>query len=108
MGETSRTTGYPAHWEADVVLRDGSTAHLRPIRPDDAERLARMHGAQSQTSIYLRFFTYKSSLSAKELERFTRVDHVDRVALVILRGGELIAVATTGWTIRSRLRSRST
>lgn len=92
MGETSRTTGYPAHWEADVVLRDGSTAHLRPIRPDDAERLARMHGAQSQTSIYLRFFTYKSSLSPKELERFTRVDHVDRVALVILRGGELIGI----------------
>ena len=23
--------GYPAHWEADVVLRDGGTAHLRPI-----------------------------------------------------------------------------
>ena len=31
--------GYPAHWEADVVLRDGGTAHLRPIRPYDAERL---------------------------------------------------------------------
>ena len=92
MGETTRTPEYPAHWEADVVLRDGSTAHLRPIRPDDADGLARMHGAQSQTSIYLRFFTYKSSLSTKELERFTRVDHTDRVALVVLRGGEIIGV----------------
>ena len=24
---------YPADWEADVVLRDGATAHLRPIAP---------------------------------------------------------------------------
>ena len=25
--------GYPVEWEADVVLRDGSVAHLRPITP---------------------------------------------------------------------------
>ena len=92
MGECTRTSEYPAHWEADVVLRDGSTAHLRPIRPDDAEELARMHRQQSQTSIYLRFFTYKSSLSSKELQRFTQVDHRDRVALIVLRGGEIIGV----------------
>ena len=92
MGESTRTSEYPAHWEADVVLRDGSTAHLRPIRPDDAEELARMHRQQSQTSIYLRFFTYKSSLSSKELQRFTQVDHRDRVALIVLRGGEIIGV----------------
>ena len=92
MGESTRTSEYPAHWEADVVLRDGSTAHLRPIRPDDDEELARMHRQQSQTSIYLRFFTYKSSLSSKELQRFTQVDHRDRVALIVLRGGEIIGV----------------
>lgn len=92
MGESTRTSEYPAHWEADVVLRDGSTAHLRPIRPDDAEELARMHQQQSQTSIYLRFFTYKSSLSSKELQRFTQVDYRDRVALIVLRGGEIIGV----------------
>ena len=27
------------HWEADVVLSDGGTMHVRPIRPDDGERL---------------------------------------------------------------------
>lgn len=26
---------YPAHREADVVLRDGSTVHVRPVRPED-------------------------------------------------------------------------
>ncbi|MDS2171982.1 GNAT family N-acetyltransferase [Nesterenkonia sp. CL21] len=84
MGEPAETGGYPGHWEADVVLRDGAAAHLRPIGADDAERLQRMHAAQSESSIYLRYFTYKSSLTEKELRRFTQVDHVDRVAMVIL------------------------
>ena len=37
---------YPAHWEADVVLADGGTAHLRPITPADADALQRFHMAQ--------------------------------------------------------------
>ena len=83
---------YPARWEADVVLRDGSTAHLRPIRPEDAPALERFHAGQSETSIYLRYFTYKSRLTPKELKRFTEVDHVDRVALVVERSGAIVGV----------------
>jgi hypothetical protein len=29
------TSVTPFNFTADVVLRDGSTIHLRPIRPDD-------------------------------------------------------------------------
>ncbi|WP_427017226.1 GNAT family N-acetyltransferase [Pseudarthrobacter sp. P1] len=83
---------YPQHWEADVVLRDGGTAHLRPIAPDDAEGLQSFHMAQSADSTYLRFFTYKAKLSAKEVRRFTELDYRDRVALVITHGGEIIGV----------------
>lgn len=79
---------YPEHWEADVVLRDGGTAHLRPISPEDADAVQAFHVSQSQASIYLRFFTYKATLSTKELRRFTEVDHHDRVAFVITRGTE--------------------
>lgn len=85
-------TPYPAHWEADVVLRDGATAHLRPVRPTDQEALATMYAGQSERTIYLRFFTYKSALSAKELVRFTTVDHQDRVAFVIMLGEEMIGI----------------
>ena len=74
---------YPEHWEADVVLRDGGTAHLRPIHPADSEAVQAVHVGQSQKSVYLRFFAFKSKLSAKELKRFTEVDYKDRVALVI-------------------------
>ncbi|MFH5879520.1 GNAT family N-acetyltransferase [Arthrobacter sp. NA-172] len=83
---------YPEYWEADVVLRDGGTAHLRPISPEDAGALQAFHTAQSETSIYLRFFTFKSRLSSKELRRFTEVDHTDRVAFVITIGGEIVGV----------------
>jgi acyl-CoA synthetase (NDP forming)/RimJ/RimL family protein N-acetyltransferase len=83
---------YPAHWEADVVLRDGGTAHLRPITPDDADALQRFHLAQSPRSIYLRFFAPMPRLSDRDLERFTHVDHRDRVALVATVGDEIIGV----------------
>lgn len=83
---------YPAHWEADVVLRDGGTGHLRPMTAADADAVQAFHMAQSQNSIYLRFFTYKSKLTAKELRRFTELDYRNRVAFVITRGGEIIGI----------------
>lgn len=73
---------YPAAWEADVVLQDGSTAQLRPIRPQDADALQAFHVAQSERSTYLRFFAHLERLPARDLERLVTVDHVDRVALV--------------------------
>lgn len=48
---------YPAHYESDVVLRDGSTIHLRPIRPDDATKLLDLYHRLSRRSLYDRFFT---------------------------------------------------
>ncbi|HIY86201.1 MAG TPA: GNAT family N-acetyltransferase [Candidatus Yaniella excrementavium] len=92
MAEQKTKRPYPAHWEADVLLRDGATARLRPVSPDDADALQKMHEGQSQDSIYFRYFTYKSQLSAKELERFTVVDYVDRVAFVIILGDELMGI----------------
>ncbi|MEG9247787.1 GNAT family N-acetyltransferase [Arthrobacter sp. Soc17.1.1.1] len=83
---------YPEYWEADVVLRDGGTGHLRPISPSDADAVQAFHVSQSQNSIYLRFFTYKATLSTKELKRFTEVDHRDRVAFVITRGDDIIGI----------------
>lgn len=83
---------YPEYWEADVVLRDGGTAHLRPIHPTDADAVQAFHTGQSQNSIYMRFFAFKARLSNKELKRFTEVDYRDRVAFVITIGGEIIGI----------------
>lgn len=83
---------YPSHWEADVVLRDGSTAHVRPVTPADADGLQKMHSQQSERSIYLRYFTYKSKLTDKELRNFTEVDHQNRVCLVVERRNEIVGI----------------
>ena len=59
---------YPAEWEADVVLRDGGVAHVRPIRPEDAEAVQRFHAGQSAESIYLRFFAPLQQLSDRDVD----------------------------------------
>ncbi|MET1153850.1 GNAT family N-acetyltransferase [Arthrobacter sp.] len=92
MAQEADSPDYPDYWEADVVLRDGGTAHLRPIVPADAEALQAFHVGQSESSIYLRFFTFKAKLSARELARFTNVDYVNRVAFVTTVGDEIIGI----------------
>ncbi len=85
MDDDVTGTGYPVGWEADAVLRDGTTTHIRPIRPSDAAALQAFHTAQSERSTYLRFFAAMATLPERDLVRFTTVDHVERVALVALR-----------------------
>ncbi|MFL6139910.1 MAG: GNAT family N-acetyltransferase [Frankiaceae bacterium] len=83
---------YPHGWEADVVLADGGTCHLRPIRPDDAGLLVEMFQRLSPETIYRRFFMPRRELAPREVERFTTVDHVERVALIATLHGEMVAV----------------
>ena len=91
MQTPSDRHAYPAHWEADVVLRDGGTARIRPITTDDAERLVSFYEQVSDESKYYRFFAPYPRLSAKDVHRFTHHDYVDRVGLAATVGGEFIA-----------------
>ncbi|EPD65665.1 bifunctional GNAT family N-acetyltransferase/acetate--CoA ligase family protein [Streptomyces sp. HGB0020] len=91
MQTSSDRHEYPAHWEADVVLRDGGTARIRPITVDDAERLVSFYEQVSDESKYYRFFAPYPRLSAKDVHRFTHHDFVDRVGLAATIGGEFIA-----------------
>ena len=83
----------PPHWEADVVLVDGGTVHVRPIRPDDGDRLRAFHEGLSPESIHYRFFSPHPRLTDAEVDHFTVVDHVDRVALVATLGDRIVGVA---------------
>jgi len=83
---------YPAEFEADVVLRDGSTAHLRPITAADAGLLVAFYARVSEQSKYYRFFAPYPELSARDVARFTQVDYRDRLALIVTVGDEMIGV----------------
>jgi GNAT superfamily N-acetyltransferase len=83
---------YPRGFDNDVVCSGNITIHIRPIRPDDAPRLAAFHRHLAPHSIYLRFFSFHPYLSERELENFTCVDYEDRFALVAELDGQLLAV----------------
>ncbi|EFC82121.1 GNAT family N-acetyltransferase [Parafrankia sp. EUN1f] len=84
---------YPAHWEADVILSDGGTAHIRPIRPADGELLRPFWSRLSTRTIYFRYFNVRRGLSDADIARTTNVDQRVRGALVALIGGELVGLA---------------
>jgi GNAT superfamily N-acetyltransferase len=83
---------FPEELNADVMVTSGATLHLRPIRADDAEKLVVFHSHLSFDSIYRRYFSLHPELSADEVRHFTQVDYVDRLALVIEDGDEIVAV----------------
>ncbi|MFJ6216329.1 GNAT family N-acetyltransferase [Streptomyces sp. NPDC092296] len=82
---------YPQHWEADVLLRDGGTARIRPITPDDADRLVEFYGQVSDQSKYFRFFAPYPRLSDRDVRRFTHHDYVNRVGLAVVVRDRFIA-----------------
>ncbi|HXQ21792.1 MAG TPA: GNAT family N-acetyltransferase [Candidatus Acidoferrales bacterium] len=76
-------------YTADGLLRDGSSIHIRAIRPDDKARLVDHFSRLSAQSVYFRFFRSKKRLTDDELQHFTEVDFVRNVGLVAtLRHGD--------------------
>ncbi len=84
---------YPSEYELDVVLRDGGGARIRPIRADDGDLVRQFFEKLGPESRYYRFFQVKKTLEPAEIEHFTTVDYDNRMALVALHDGEIIAVA---------------
>ncbi|MBM7081727.1 bifunctional acetate--CoA ligase family protein/GNAT family N-acetyltransferase [Micromonospora humidisoli] len=76
----------------DVLLSDGSTVALRPIRPQDAPEIVAMHGRFSERTRYLRYFSPYPRIPERDLHRFVTVDHRDREAFVVLAGDRIVAV----------------
>ncbi|HKA23196.1 MAG TPA: GNAT family N-acetyltransferase [Blastocatellia bacterium] len=84
---------YPAHYESDILLRDGSTLHLRPIRAEDAAGLIAFHKRLSPRSIYFRFFSPLPELDEERAKTLATVNYHDTFALVGELGGRLVGVA---------------
>ncbi|WP_156464631.1 bifunctional acetate--CoA ligase family protein/GNAT family N-acetyltransferase [Aeromicrobium sp. Root495] len=88
---TDLTADRPS-WEADVLLKDGRVAQLRPIVPADAEKLVEFYARVSDESKYLRFFAPYPTLSQRDVARFTQVDQDRRVAFVVTLHDDIIGV----------------
>jgi acetyl coenzyme A synthetase (ADP forming)-like protein len=88
-------TAYPAHREADVALRDGSTVHLRPVRPEDEAGLLAFLRGLSPRSLTLRFFSPAINLESIAAAA-SNVDYVHGFGLIATVGGgaQIIGHAT--------------
>ena len=69
---------------AEVDLPDGGHLVIRPVRPDDKERMAEAFSRMSPRTRYRRFFAPINALSEPFLSELTEVDYVDRFAWVAL------------------------
>jgi hypothetical protein len=67
---------YPRHLEADVVLRDGSTVSVRPVRAEDEGSLYEFLAGLSMDSRWLRFFG--SANLEQQAAPAASVDYVNR------------------------------
>jgi acetyl coenzyme A synthetase (ADP forming)-like protein len=97
---------YPAHREADVVLRDGSTVHVRPIRPADQERLYVFFRDLSERSRSFRFFSPTSEyFLSMEARREAEIDYVRAFGLVAVAGPEERIVAHAVYVVAAAERA---
>jgi GNAT superfamily N-acetyltransferase len=76
----------------DEQLRDGTRVELRPIRDTDGPGMTAFHESLSPRSVYRRFFFAHPRLSTGEVERFTHVDYVDRMAFVVTDAERIVGV----------------
>lgn len=83
---------YPSSWVVDVLASDGGAVALRPIVPEDADKLIAFHSKLSQRTRYLRYFGPYPTMSKRDVVKFTTVDHHDRVAFVVMLGDDIIGV----------------
>ena len=83
---TARDYEYPSDLERDVTLGDGARIHLRPIRPDDEERLISFHDHLSRQTAYQRFFNVVLHLPRATAHFLANVDYRRRLALVAEHG----------------------
>ena len=91
-----------------MILSDGSSVHVRPVREDDRAAMAEFFGGLTPDSLGFRFFTAAANVE-QEAARAVHVDHADRYALIATRGEDGHPVGHSAYyrTSRAEPRSRS-
>ncbi len=83
---------YPSDVESDVVLRDGTTLHLRPVRPEDAREVLGLLKRMSPQSLYYRFMM-APRVDLQRASLLATVDYDRQFVLAAESGGHIGALA---------------
>ncbi len=77
---------YPKKMEETITFKDGQQLVIRPIRPDDEDKIKEMFYTFSEQTKYLRYHGSLKSLPHNKLQVFCNVDYDTEMALVVVRG----------------------
>jgi RimJ/RimL family protein N-acetyltransferase len=93
--------GYPRAFERELRLSDGRTVSIRPIVPEDRERLAEAIRTADPETMHRRFLGTPPHVTPALLTRLCTVDYRKRFALVAAdqRTGEGAAIARYETTV---------
>ncbi len=86
---------YPEHLACDEILRDGTSVHIRPVRPEDERLYGDFFERLSADDIRLRLFMPLKELSHAFLARLTQIDYAREMAFIALSpdGRSLLGVS---------------
>ena len=73
---------YPSQYETDVLLKDGSSILLRPIKVDDAKNWVEFVGRLGERTKHLRFHYVPKEMGLEDAVRFCTVDYRNTFAFV--------------------------
>jgi acetyl coenzyme A synthetase (ADP forming)-like protein len=83
---------FPAQYDVDVALRDGSIVQVRPVRPQDQDDLAAFYSALSERSRWFRFFSAGVNLE-RQAQQSVHLDYRDTFGLVAVTEAAIVGHA---------------
>ncbi len=82
-GEPTAIRPYPQALEETVQVA-GTELLLRPIRPEDGERMKAFYAKASAQDMRLRFFMARRDVPASELARYSQIDYDREMTFIAL------------------------
>jgi acetyltransferase len=101
-GESGRLAvrPYPGGLEERIVL-EGQELLLRPIRPEDGERLAAFYAKATSSDLRLRFFMARREVPHSELARYCQIDYEREMTFIALAPQDESGVAAMAGEVRA-------
>ncbi len=78
----ARTSQDLSKYESTVILKDGSTLYLRPIREGDEKKLYDLFSRLSPHTIYLRFHHVLKHMTIEQVRQFNTADYENSFVIV--------------------------
>ena len=74
---------YPKQFETVIKLKDGTEVLIRPLKPEDEDKLYQMYSTLSKETNYNRFLIRKP-ITRWIVEKWIEIDYKDRMVLIAI------------------------